>query len=66
MRVLLVFLQPSLHVGFLILRTIRTPAVTTVGRGAAATSPLVKGVLHRALVVTIHADLEEDDRNIFN
>lgn len=61
MRVLLVFLQASLRVAFLTLRTIRTPAVAAV-RGATGTSPLTKGVLYRALVVTIHPDLEEVSR----
>lgn len=62
MRVLLVFLQPSLRVAFLTLRTIRTPAVAAVRGGATGASPLTKGVLYRALVVTIHTDLEEVSR----
>lgn len=65
MRVLLVFLQPSLCVALLTLRTIRTPAVAAVVGGAAGASPLAKGVLHRALVVTIHTDLEEGSRQFF-
>lgn len=62
MRVLLVFLHPSLRGDSLTLRTIGTPAVSRLGRGAAAAPPLAEGVLHRALVVAIHADLLEEEK----
>lgn len=56
MRVLLVLLHPSLSRHLLTLRTVWTPDVPALGRGASA-SPLAEGVLHSALVVTVHTDL---------